>query len=365
MGKRFLFHFSLIALAVTEVYRMYLLSPVPGSQESEMVHVSYPLWHYRWVIRGVLILAAIYSARSVFERRKWIPVITILISGFLFYAANFPLSAESMFHEVETLQFADADKCGLSEDALVISVSVGNESHAFPIRYLEFHHRVPDVVGGQSVLVTYCNVCRSALVLDPNISNGNTQFRLMGMDQFNAILEDTETGSWWMQATGECVAGEMQGTQLKTLPAQQLSLGQWRKKFPKGKVMLPDPKYAAQYGDGSFEKGTIKDELIGTDTASWQDKSWIIGIEYKNQYRAYDWNQLVRERIIQDELAGDPIVLKVDSANINFYAYRLIPNANYKNDTTQPKEVPSSLEARQMFWHTWRTFYPTTTKYPD
>jgi hypothetical protein len=365
MTKRFLFHFSLIALAALEVYRMYLLSPIPGSQESEMVHISYPLWHYRWIARSVLLLLAFYSLRSVLERRKWIPAITIVLCGFLTYAANFEMSADKMFHEAETLMFTDAAASELNDDALVITVSVGNESHAYPIRYLEYHHRVADVVNGESVWVTYCNVCRSALVFKPIVAGNTTTFRLIGMDQFNAIFEDRETKSWWAQATGTCIAGERKGDQLAIFPARQLTLGEWKSLFPKGKVMLPDPAYVPEYGDGSFEKGTIKSTLVGSDTSSWGEKSWVIGIVYQDVARAYDWRHLQREKLIFDTIHGDTLIISAHPDGMNFQVAKATwPNGH--GSSCEPERASTvPIPARQMFWHTWRTFYPTTSRFPE
>lgn len=366
MKLKLLFHFSVIALIAVEAYRTYLILPFPGSQESEMVHVSHVLYHYRWIIRAVLLVGIIIGARKTFDKRKWIPVIELLFAGIVFYLANFQMTAENFFHEPEKVEFTSPNEAKVPLDALVISVTYGNESHAFPIRYLSYHHQVHDVIGGKNVQVTYCDVCRSGIVFDPAINGVNESFRLVGMDQFNAMFEDRTTKSWWMQANGECVAGELKGQKLIVIPSEQLTLAEWSKRYPNGKVMLPDPASIDKYGEGSFEKGKDNDELTRTDTASWQDKSWVIGIELNGEYRAYDWNQLKRERLIHDQLGDETIMITVDDENVNFKAYIVIDDDQSDSDTLVVGYVPSTLKpipARQMFWHTWKTFYPETTRY--
>jgi hypothetical protein len=371
MNKRFLFYFSLLVLVAAEVYRMYLLSPVPGSQQSEMVQVSFFLWKYRWFIRIAAVIGMSIGARAAFERRRWIPVTTLLVTAVAVYMVNFSMQADHMFYEPETLQFADTGSSGLSDDALLISVTMGGETHAYPVRYLAYHHKIEDVIGGQNVMVSYCNVCRSALAFDPDVEGTNETFRLVGMDRFNAMIEDNTTGSWWQQATGECVAGERKGQQLSVLPAEQISLGEWKKKYPEGKVMLPDPKYAGEYSSEAFEKGTSTSTLVGTDTVSWRNKSWIVGVELNGSYRAYDWNALKRERIIYDTLGGENIMLTIDADNINFETVvysEESPLFIAGTDTTRnigyhPGTTVRPIVARQMFWHTWKTFYPATSRY--
>jgi hypothetical protein len=372
MKQRVLFYSFLLLLISVELYRNYLLMPMPGSQHGSALHISYPLYEYRWWIRIALFVGMLLTVRSVFTKRKWIPILVLLFAGAIYYAMNFRMSADHMFYEPETLEFANADSSGLTDDALVISVSMGREAHAYPVRYLAYHHKIQDVIDGQTVMVSYCNVCRSALAFDPKVAGEYTHFRLVGMDQFNAMIEDDATGSWWQQATGQCVAGERKGDQLYIINSQQLSLGEWKNLYPYGKIMLPDAKYAVEYSDDKFEKGTSTSSLVGTDTTSWGEKSWIIGVERNGNYRAYDWNQLKRERIIHDTLAGETIMITIDAENINYDVVVYSEESPVKidgADTVQnfgfhPGTTVIPIPARQMFWHTWRTFYPSTTRYP-
>ena len=58
----------------------------------------------------------------------------------------------------------------------------------------------------------------------PEIDGTTEEFRLVGMDHFNAMFEDKTTGSWWRQATGEAVTGPRKGMALKEYPIYQKSL---------------------------------------------------------------------------------------------------------------------------------------------
>jgi hypothetical protein len=80
-------------------------------------------------------------------------------------------------------------------------------------------------------MVTYCTVCRTGRVYGPIINGKKETFRLVGMDHFNAMLEDATTKSWWQQATWDArAAGDSMitsitkpGLQKKAAPLGQRS----------------------------------------------------------------------------------------------------------------------------------------------
>lgn len=369
-----LFYLALILLLAFEILKSYLILPFPGSQHSDTVDLAWLLHHYRWIFRIVLIAGMVLGVKSAFAKRKWIPVVLLLLTTLIVYFTNFVATAENMFHPPQQLSFS-ADGKNLPNDAVVVTVSNGNTHRAYPVRYLAFHHQIYDTLNGKRLLITYCDVCRSALVFDPVVKGKQETFRLVGMDQFNAMLEDSETGSWWRQATGECAAGTMKGEQLQIWPFSQMTFEEFQERFPGGLVMNPVPEDEHQYDtDGSFEKGKDTDPLTATDTASWKDKSWVIGVSYKSCARAYDWNELKKMRVIHDTLCGTEIVVGIDSNNVDFFAYKV----NQQRWIPQSLDTLTSgwdfrpgfnnlepLQARQIFWHTWRTFYPNATHYKN
>lgn len=368
MKYKLLFHISALLLIATEAYRTFLLAPFPGSQQVPMAEVSYFLYHYRWIIRVILFTGMIIGSKKAFEKRWWIPAITLLFTTCVLYVANFVMTAEAFFQSPSSLSFAKPADAKIPMNAIVIGVTYKGESKAYPIRYLAFHHQVMDSLGGMPVLVTYCDVCRSANVFDPVVDNRYGKFRLVGMDQWNAMLEDEQTGSWWMQANGTCVAGEMKGKMFRLVSSSQMTLSSWVALHPETMVMLPDPEYADQYSDETFENGFTTDQLTHTDTASWQDNSWVIGIELGDEYRAYDWNELKRKRAITDSMDHHTYRIYVDSAGINFITRTvdLRPQCTRVPDTLNSLEgLQGDIRSRQMFWHTWKTFYPKTTRYVD
>ena len=209
------------------------------------------------------------------------------------------------------------------------------------------------------------------------------------MDHFNAMFEDTTTGSWWRQATGEAVTGPRKGMTLKEYPIYQKSLKEWKRRFPKSVVMLPDMSFSKEYaGLSGYDKGIIQSELIGTSQDSWKDKSWVIGIRIGKVTKAYDWNLIKNKRFITDNVNGIPILVNILSDNATFNVWnrkidgiiinpRSIGNDQYYDDGTQTLWDKTGrcidgillgkrlqvVTAYQEFWHSWRIFNPNTLTY--
>ena len=201
---------------------------------------------------------------------------------------------------------------------------------------------------------------------------------LVGMDHFNAMLEDATTKSWWRQVTGEAITGKLKGQQLPEVFSTQTSLAEWLQLNPNSLIMQADANFIKSYDTTlKFESGASKSKLTGTDSLSWKDKSWVIGVKAGKERKAYDWNQLKKEKLIQDKIGATPVLIVLSKDDKSFFAFErpddnsifslngdtlLFDNHQYRIDG---KGIDTSfslkpLPASQEFWHSWRTFNPGT-----
>jgi hypothetical protein len=299
---RRLFYFALAGLALFEIANVYFIMPMPGSQRIRSLDAAYFLHEWRWTFRIVLLILAAVGFRTAFAVRRrwiWVPALSLLIAAGIAVAFNFMLTADSMFKQPERLVLKPRTENKVDEGSVIVGVARNGEAKAWPIRYLVYHHQVRDTIGGTPILVTYCSVCRTGRVFEPLVDGQLETFRLVGMDQFNAMFEDSRTGSWWRQATGVAVAGPRKGARLPEVQSVQLTLRQFLALHPNALVMQPDPKFTSGYDpDGRFERGESKGKLTRTDQGSWNDKSWVVGVECGAVSKAYDWNELKKARVI-------------------------------------------------------------------
>lgn len=382
LQKRF-FIFGLAGLALVEIAKVYLIMPMPGSQRMESLDVAYCLHEWRWVLRGVfgaMILAGIRTALHDFRWWAFAGIAALMVGV---YASNFEMAAEKMFLQPGSLIKVDRIRNKVNEDKLVLGVVINGQASAYPIQFIGYHHQVRDVIGGEPILVTYCTVCRSGRVYSAKVYGREEHFRLVGMDQFNAMLEDASTHSWWRQATGEAVTGPLEGSRLEAFPATQATLKEWIGLYPNSLIMQPDSAFSAEYADmDSYDLGLNRGELTTTDTLSWQPKSWVVGVELDGyNSKAFDWNRLKQERIIHD-LVGDRAVLVVLAGDgKSFFAFErpdkkalfamrndsLISGNKSWNLLGFPHNpahpILKKIGAYQEFWHSWSTFHPNTSHY--
>ncbi|MCE6988175.1 DUF3179 domain-containing (seleno)protein [Dyadobacter sp. CY323] len=378
-----LFYLGIIGIILYEIAKVYFIMPMPGSQRMNSIDAAYFLHTWRWELRILFWALILVGSFSVFSgKRKWIPAIFLLIAVGLIYATNYEMAADTMFYQPSTVLMKDAAANKVSLDRLVIGTEVNGEAKAYPIQFIGYHHQVRDTLSGQPIMVTYCTVCRTGRVFEPSVKRRPALFRLVGMDHFNAMFEDEETGSWWRQSNGEAIAGPLKGEILPELSSVQTSLREWIKLHPNSKIMQPDPVYQAKYDSMSrYESGRGKSELTRTDTTSWKDKSWIVGIQVKGASKAFDWNRLKKEKIINERVGTIPVVLVLASDEKSFFAFERSGDSqkfDIKNDTLLMGESAYTLSGKAMadgtsdlkrinayqeFWHSWQTFHPDTQKY--
>ncbi|HEY9488361.1 MAG TPA: DUF3179 domain-containing (seleno)protein, partial [Chryseosolibacter sp.] len=280
-----IFYIGLILLALFEVMNVYFIMPMPGSQRMNSIDLAYFLYSYRWIFRSTLSLMVLVGAPFAFSSKKvWVPLIAIAPVAVIVYMFNFNMTADHMFLQPDELVFKSRSENTLTDSSLVISVVHQHEAKAYPVRYIQYHHQVRDTIAGKPIMVTYCNVCRTGRVFEPVVDGKPENFRLVGMDHFNAMFEDETTKSWWRQATGEAITGTLKGNALPEVESNQLTLGKFFLLHPFGKVMEAEARSKKSYDTlGRFERGKSKSQLTRTDTLSWNDKSWVVGVQIDNR----------------------------------------------------------------------------------
>jgi len=148
---------------------------------------------------------------------------------------------------------AVADKPNLTGREPVIALEIEGEiPRAYPIRYLTWHEIVNDEVGEIPVAVTFCPLCNSGITFDRRIAQGTLSFGVSGkLRNSDMIMYDRETESWWQQAIGEAIVGDLTGTELVSLPSWMESWEAFSTRNPDGLVM-EQPAFNRNYGANPY-----------------------------------------------------------------------------------------------------------------
>lgn len=135
----------------------------------------------------------------------------------------------------------------------VISVQIGGEARAYPLRVMIWHEIVNDTVGGTPIAVTWCPLCNSSVVFDRRVDGRTLSFGTTGkLRNSDLVMYDRETESWWQQFAGECIVGALLGAELKILPVRVESIERFRSRFPAGQVLVPPDPAARTYGRNPY-----------------------------------------------------------------------------------------------------------------
>lgn len=395
--NRLLLIVGILFLFALEISRVYFIMPFPGSQRHDTLGWAWTIGKNIVWLRLAVCVLLFYPAYSVLaEGRKWQKIIlsfALILYGVVVYFFNFRFEADRMFYQPRTKTFAEAADNKVDTNKLVIGVVVNGEAKAFPIEIIGYHHQVRDSIGQTPVMITYCTVCRTGRVFSPFVNGKTERFRLVGMDHFNAMFEDSATKSWWQQATGQAVAGPLKGKTLAEIPSAQWRLGAWLRRYPNSKILQPDTSFSKKYkGLEGYDQGVIKSGLEKRDSGDWRFKSWVIGIRQGRQSRTYNWNDLTKHFFLEDQVDTLPVLITLEKDSVTFHTWSRTVKGSALKFTREAKtgsigllvdtgthstwnedglcvggplkgEQLRSVQSYQEFLHSWEHFHPGSERY--
>lgn len=314
---RTLFLSSLALFLGPTLLLYYLTWPLPGSQDLESIQWAYnlgkitPVTEILGAICALIGLAGIVRKRPPRRTLLWVGAASLVALALFVVTAKF--SAPVTFEPASVVEFASGPSDELPPETLVMGITAGSESKAYPIRLLAYHHRVEDTLAGQPIWVTYCTMCRTGKIFRPIVDGRQLEFDLVGAVRYNSIYRDRATGSYWYQANGRAVAGPLSGAVLPELRTDQMTLANWLELYPESQVLQPDPEAAAGYklfNFDEFDETRSKPE----NPSGWQ---WVVGVVHQGAARGYPWSELAAERLIQDQLGDLPLAIQLHSDGVS------------------------------------------------
>ena len=311
-------------------------------------------------------------------------VLCMALWGGIYWLFNKFWVGKYKFLPITQKTFLTAQENKVDPSTLIIGVDINGEQRAYPANLLFYHHQVPDEVGGQPILATYCGMCRSGRVFDTNWDIGVPEFQLVGAVSYNAVLRDSLTNSWWRQETGEAAKGPKQGEQLEDIYFEQMTLEHWIEKHPETLILQYDPVFQRQY---NFLGKLLNYEASFPGWYRQETPPLIIGVDIEGQAKAYDLSELHKKRMIVDDHAGTPLLVLSDPEGRAAFVYNRnlgdqtlsfesddngfydVETGSRWNDLGRCTEGSlkgqsmTQLQSYQQFVRAWITFHPETEFY--
>lgn len=210
----------------------------------------------------------------------------------------------------------------------VIGLAWNGEAHAYPIKVMNWHEVVDDVVGGLPVVVSYCPLCGTAIAYERNVSGRVLTFGSSGyLYRNNKVLFDDQTGSLWPQILGEAINGTYHGTRLVPVSTSRMAFIDWVQRHPNtgivgrpwGPVLCPDPcrvpfgfhGYAVNPYDGDLPYDEDPDTLaeVRYPDLRLHPKTFVVGIVREGDAWAIPVPVLQQLRAVHENVGGLAVVV--------------------------------------------------------
>ena len=326
-----------------------------GRQIAVFGRIEKGLWLFaNWQrLRIVLTLLSITLALAGYLTAApaggWVWLLAIALLNAFAYFFDMPF----FFPEVRDLKRIPGSRAEIDGDRQVIGVKVGETPVAYPIEEIVMpRHIVHDTIEGIPILVSYCALCRTALIFRAEVEDEPLYFKVAGVWRRNMIMIDNQTGSIWQQATGECLHGKHEGENLELLSGENTIWRSWQKKHP-------DSEYAHDFTEA--RRGLMSRErmLTGlkivplkagvpgmTDLTGLPKRELVFGVTVNGRAKAYPLSEVEPEMRFRDRVGGEELLLEYDA------------DAEYLSAIKEESGEPLIVEKH--WWLGWKEFHPQT-----
>ena len=182
----------------------------------------------------------------------------------------------------------------------------------YPWQILIWHEIVNDEVRGLPVTVTYCPLCNTAIAFDRRVGDKVLDFGTTGrLRHSDLVMYDRQTESWWQQAVGEAIVGELTGTMLTMLPAPTVSWADFKQGYPDADVLSRDTGISRSYGGSPYAGYDTGEPFLfrGPTDGRLPMMARVVVVKVGDDAVVYPMETLADETVINHDVAGSPVAL--------------------------------------------------------
>ncbi|SNR51317.1 DUF3179 domain-containing protein [Halorubrum vacuolatum] len=271
---------------------------------------------------------------------------------------------------------ADDPPANLDGGDPVFGVEFDGEAKAYPQYILVWHEIVNDVVGDESVAVTYCPLTGTA----QGFYRGASEFGVSGrLINSNLVMFDRGTDSWWPQMLPVGISGPHEGAYLEEFQVIWTTWDRWRDQYPETTVLTEETGHARDYGSDPYgeynppsgyydNERTLFPPLASDDR--FPRKEVVIGARNADGAMAVPKDALRERTVIEGTVDGTPYATVYDEALDTGYVYRNPDDTSVEPDgdtflvdgeTHAPDALPLDREIGfDAMWFAWYGYYPST-----
>ncbi len=208
------------------------------------------------------------------------------------------------------LTIVPASISALDPREMVIGLTVGGSSRAYPVVDLATSHVVNDVLEGTPVVVTFCARCHSGGAFGAVVDGRPSTFEMYGVYQGTFVMRDLESLTLWSHLTGEALFGENVGRRLEWLPTTIDVLADWGAEHPAGTIAELGSLLRTPVVPGIAELDPIWRRTVSSWDSRLPERALVLGLIGSSSASAYSVDGLrAGPRVREVELDETPMVI--------------------------------------------------------
>ncbi len=245
--------------------------------------------------------------------------------------------------------FVAADEASfLTDKDRVLGISHNGVIRAYPIRILNYHEIVNDLLGGDAIVVTFCPLCGSGMAFYSNISDARLLFGVSGLlYNSDVLMYDLQTQSLWSQLMSQAISGPMKGQRLTTLAISHTTWKEWKSRHPETEVLTTQTGFRRNYRVDPYPNYGRSGRLyfpVNQSSKLYKRKALVMGLEIDGRFKVYPFDELEEGQArFSDEFQGISFDVLFDEENKTARILR-----------ADGIEIPTTIA----FWFAWYAFHP-------
>ncbi len=240
----------------------------------------------------------------------------------------------------------------ISPDERVIGFEINGDAAAYPLSAMVFREVANEAIESLPISVTWSPVTYSPRVFVTRGPNGEA-FTLSPTAKtlLNSPLYESENGSWYMQFTGEAIAGPDAGHRLEHLPSVNTTWRAWTTAWPESEAMsktaTPEndvfENYYASTRPGLYPQSTSDKRLPNKDV--------VLGVfTSERDAKCYSAHSLRQNPLIHDHIGSTPILALCERSSSTYIAFdrrvrgRTLTFTGHSKNLHRPNRVVESKD---------------------
>jgi len=287
-------------------------------------------------------------------------------------------------------EYVSLEAAHVEDEDFILGFEANGDARAYPLKIMNAHEIVNEIIGGEKVLISYCPLCRSGLVFSRIFEGEEYTFGNTGAIWESAmVMFDDQTETYWSHTAGKGIKGPLEGKKLTMLVSNIMTFQEWKDLYPGSKVLTDDLGFSRDYDRDPYQ-AYDKVELPPGWPVSHKDdrllpREKVLGIEINEQHKAFSLTHL-RDAVVNDEVNGVNVVvfstnteagfiyereLEEQLLDFKFTKGKILDSQTNSEWTLRGIAIKGELEGKKLtpypsatlYWFAWSTIHPETDVY--